>query len=56
MLANRQKQVKNVILEKTNENKSCWKLNFTLYTCLTHHHTLNLAKLPAILYIFGVFF
>ena len=26
--------------KKTHENKSCWKLNFTFYTCLTHLYTL----------------
>ena len=41
MLENRPKQVQNVILEKTCKNKSCRKLNFSAYTCLTHHHTLR---------------
>ena len=39
MLENWQKQVQNVTLVKTHENKSCWKLNFTHYACHIHHYT-----------------
>ena len=47
-IKNPQKRVENVVLEKSCENKSCWKLNFTWNTCLTCHFWTKIGDLAGV--------